>query len=350
MNKIRLQSWAPLLLALVVIAVMYFSGWHQPSQADLLFVGLGVVRPFPINPTLTAIAIAYKNDDVSLIADDVLPRTPTDQEFKWLKHDLSQGFTVPDTRVGRKSAPNEVEFSADEVTDKVEDYGLDDLVPNEDIEADNQGVDPLGTATGYLTNLINLGRELRVANKVFNAANYPAANKITLVGNGQWSDAVNSDPVAAISDYLDSMVMRGNIAVFGQQTWTKLRRHPKIVQAIKNTAQGAGMVSREEFAEFFELQKVLIGAGLANTAKKGQVANLQRVWGKHAAFIYRDRAAGPQAGVTFGFTAAWGNKIAGTIPEPKIGLTGSERVRVGERVKEIISAADCGFFIQNAVA
>lgn len=347
--NIRLQAYLPLLLIVAVIGILYATGLHVPQHTDMIAVGIGAIRPFPINPMLTAIAIAYKNPDVTLIADEVLPRTPTDQEFKWLKHDLSQGFTVPDTRVGRKSAPTEVEFTASEELDKVEDHGLDDIVPNEDIEADNQGVDPLGTSTGYLTNLVHLGRELRVANKVFNANSYPAANKVTLAGASQWSDPA-SDPVASISDYLDSMVMRGNIAVFGQQTWTKLRRHPKIVQAIKNTAQGAGMVSREEFAEFFELQQVLIGAGLANTAKKGQVASLQRVWGKHAAFLYRDRAAGPQAGVTFGFTAAWGNKIAGTIDEPKIGLTGSQRVRVGERVKEVISASDCGFFFQNAVA
>ena len=151
-------------------------------------------------------------------------------------------------------------------------------------------------------------------------------------------------------DALDSPIIRPNIAVFGQQTWTKLRRHKLIVQAIKGTAQGAGMVSRQEFAEFFELQEVLVGAGFVNQAKKGQAATMSRVWGKHAAFLYRDRAAGPQAGVTYGFTAAWGNKIAGSIDEPKIGLTGSQRVRSGERVKEVICARDLGYFFQNAVA
>ena len=307
------------------------------------------IRPFPIDPKLTAIAIAYRNPDVVLIADSVLPRTPTSQEFKWLEYDLAQGFTVPDTRVGRKSVPNEVEFKAEERTDKVEDHGLDDIVPNEDVEADNQGVDPLGTSTAYLTNLVNLGREQRVASKVFNPASFSANNQATLSGTSQWSHE-SADPVAAIGDALDSPIIRPNIAVFGQQTWTKLRRNVKIVQAIKGTAQGAGMVSRQEFAEFFELQEVLVGAGFVNQAKKGQAATMSRVWGKHAAFLYRDRAAGPQAGVTYGFTAAWGNKIAGSIDEPKIGLTGSQRVRSGERVKEVICARDLGYFFQNAVA
>ena len=307
-------------------------------------------RPFPINPTLTAIAIAYANPDVALIADAVLPRTPTDQDFKYLKYNLADGFTVPDTQVGRKSTPNEVEFSATEALDKVVDHGLDDIVPNEDIEADNQGIDPRGMAVAYLTNLVNLARERRVANLVFNTASYTAGLYSTLSGTSQWSDTANSDPVAAIGDMLDMPIMRPNIAVFGQATWTKLRRHPKLVQAVKGTSQGSGIITRQEFAELFEIQQVLVGAGFANTAKKGQTASMSRIWGKHAAFIYRDRAAGPQAGVTFGFTAAWGNKIAGDIPEPTLGLTGSVRVRSGERVKEVISAPDLGYFVQNAVA
>lgn len=309
-----------------------------------------MIRPFSINPTLTAIALAYRNPDVALIADEVLPPTPVAQEFKWLAWDLAQGYTVPDTKVARKSYPNEVEFTGTEVIDKVVDYALDDFVPNEDIEADNQGVDPMGNATMYLRSLMMLSREIRVANLVFAQATYPAANRVTLSGTSQWSDQTNSDPVRAIGDALDVPIMRPNIAVFGQATWTNLRRHPKIVQAIKGTAQGAGMVSRPEFAEFFELQGVHVGAGFVNTAKKGQTATMSRVWGKHAAFIYRDRAAGPQAGVTFGFTGRWGSVQAGNIPDEKRGPTGGQTVRVLQREKEVVSANQVAYYFENAVA
>ena len=309
-----------------------------------------MIRPFPVNPTLTAIALAYRNPDVALIADDVLPPTAVSQEFKWLAYDLAQGYTVPDTKVGRKSYPNEVEFTGTEVLDKVVDYALDDFVPNEDIEADNQGVDPMGTATMYLRHVMQLAREIRVAGLVFAQATYPAANRVVLSGTSQWSDETNANPVKAIGDALDVPIMRPNIAVFGQATWTSVRRHPKIVQAIKGTAQGAGMVSRAEFAEFFELQGVYVGAGFVNTAKKGQTASMARVWGKHAAFIYRDRASGPQAGVTFGFTGRWGQVQAGNIPDDKRGATGGQTVRVLQREKEVVSANALSYFFENAVA
>lgn len=307
-------------------------------------------KPFPVDPKLSAVAIAYRNQDIALIADDVLPRTPVDEEFKYLVFEKGQGFTVPDTRVGRKSTPNEVEFNATEISDRVVDYGLDDLVPNRDILTDNQNIDPLGVATGFLTNLLNLDREQRVANLVFSNASYAVGNKVTLSGTSQWSDAVNSDPVVAISNLLDVPIMRPNIAVFGQATWTALRRHPKIVQAVFGTNQGAGLVSRQQFSDLFELQALYVGQGFVNSAKKGQALSMQRVWGKHASFIYRDRSAGPQQGATFGFTGQFGDKIAGSIDEPTIGLKGSVRVRVGEMLKELITANDLGYFVENAVA
>lgn len=310
-------------------------------------------KPFPVSARLTAIALAYRNPDVALIADDVLPRTPTAEEFRWLKYDLAQGYTVPDTRVGRKSMPNQVDFQATDQTSRVDDHGLDDWVPNRDIEvaqAQADGYDPEGVATEYLTNLVALGREGRAAALVHNAASYPGGQVQTLAGTSQWSDTANSDPVVAIGDALDVPIMRPNIGVIGQQAWTKLRRHPKLVQAIRNTNQGAGMVSRQEFCDLFELQALYVGASFANTAKRGQPVAMSRVWGKHLSLIYRDRAAGPQAGVSFGFTAQFGSKIAGAIPDERVGLTGSVLVRSGERVKEIVCAPDVGFFFQNCVA
>lgn len=340
-----------LLLTVAVFCGAAIAGVQlEPEHAALGFAAFGATKPFPVDPKLTAIAIAYRNPDVSLIADDVLPRTPVAEEFKYLTYDKGQGFTVPDTRVGRKSMPNEVEFNATEVTDRVLDYGLDDIVPNRDLEVDNQGIDPLGIAVSFLTNLVNLDREQRVANLVFANASYASTNRATLSGTSQWTDKTNSDPIKAITDALDVPVMRPNIAVFGQQTWTALRRHPLLVQAVNGTAQNAGMITRQQFIDLFELQELYVGAGFVNSAKKGQALSLSRCWGKHAALLYRDRAAGPQQGATFGFTAAFGGRISGTIDEPKIGLTGAVRVRVGERLKELVTANDLGYFFENAVA
>jgi len=305
--------------------------------------------PFPIQPELTAIAVMYKNK--GMIADRVAPRKPVGkQEFKYLKHDMSEGFTVPDTKVGRKSAPNQVEFRATEVTDSTQDYGLDDAIPQADIANAPVNYNPLAVATEKLSNLIELDREVRTANLVFTAANYVSSSKQTLSGTSQFSDFTNSDPIGVITAALDSMVMRANKMVIGRAAFTKLSMHPKIVKAFFGTAADSGIATRDFIARLFELEEVIVGESFVNTARKGQAALLARAWGKHIALLNVDNAADVNSGVTFALTAQFGTRIAGSIPDSDIGLRGGQRLRVGESVKELITAPDLGYFIENAVA
>ncbi len=90
--------------------------------------------PFPINNRYTSVAIAYTNK--TLIADEVLPPTPVDScEFTYLKHNKEEGFTIPSTLVGRRGTPSQISFGASEITDRTEDYALDDPIPYSDVEA-----------------------------------------------------------------------------------------------------------------------------------------------------------------------------------------------------------------------
>jgi len=310
--------------------------------------------PFPVDPYLTGIALAYKNR--ALIADAVLPRMEppyTKETFKYSKWTLAEGFTLPDTKVGRKSAPSEVEFTATEVPDSTQDYGLDDIVPFTDEMNASPSLDPGGRATEGLTDLILLDREKRVADLVFNNNTYPSGNKATLSGNSQWSDFTNSDPIAAITTALDVPIIRPNTMVIGRAAYSVLARHPKIVAAVAGmtTTAGAGIARRGQIAELFELEEVLVGESFVNTAKKGQTATMARIWGKNCALLYRDRlAAGSTGRVTFGWTAQFGTRVAGQMEEPKIGLRGSSRYRVGESVKEVIAANDVAYYFDAAVA
>lgn len=311
------------------------------------------LAPFPIDPHLTGIALAYTNAE--LIAESVLPTVPVGkQEYRWNKYSVADGFTIPSTLVGRKSQPNKVEFGATEQAGFTVDYGLDDPVPNADIENADPRHNPLDYATMRVTDLIELDREKRTADMVFDAANYGASNKLTLAGAAQWSDT-SSDPIAAIMDTAlesNNVLMRPNAAVMGSEVWQKLRRHPKILEAVKSTGGAIvnGMASRQAVAELFELEELLIGRSRYNSAKKGQAPTLARLWGKHALFFHRNRLATTQNGITFGFSTQFGSRIAGRIPDPNMGIRGGVNVRVGESRGEHIVASDVAFLFVNAVA
>ena len=312
---------------------------------------------FQVNPELSAISIGYKNPDVVLIADKVLPRVPKGAlTFNYTKYSVADAYTVPSTKVGRKSDPTMVDFGGILVPVTCIDYGLDDLLPNAEVEAWEASnsktpgvVSPLVKSTSLLTSLVQLDREVRVASTVFNTANYAAGSQTTLSGTSQWSDYTNSNPVTAIMAALDSMLVRGNQLVFGQATWTALRQHPKVVQAIYGTNATSGAVSRQQLADFFEVNEIVVGAGFVNSAKKGQAPVMSRVWGKHAACLFTSEQQADADQPTFGFTGQFGDKVAMTMPSSK-GLRGGTVLRVGESVAEVIAAQECGYFFQNAVA
>ncbi len=320
---------------------------------------MSVARPFAVSPALTGIAIGYSNPAQLLIADAFLPRVPVGAEkFKWLQYPLAEGFTVPDTAVGRKGSVNKVEFDATEMVGSTKDYGLGDLIPQTDIDQAramrDQGLsiyDPEAHAAQWITNLIVLDREVRVAALAQNTANYNASRVFALSGTAQFSDPVNSDPINTIQTAIDStLVFRANTLTMGFAVWQKLRTHPKIVNAIKGNVTGQGIVTKEEFRQLFDVKTLLIGESWVNSARKGQTANLLRTWGKNLIATYVDPMARPEGGVTFGFSPQFGSRIAGTVMDADIGLKGGREIRVGEQISELVVAPDVGAIITNAVA
>jgi len=310
-------------------------------------------NPFPTNPDLTAIAIAYRNKN--LIADQILPRTPVNaRAFKWTEIPKGQMMTVPETSVGRRGTPNVVEFGGTERNGSCDDYALDDIVPQDDIEASASAsnFDPLNTATTGLTALIELDREVRVATLVFDPSVYE--HKAALDGTSKW-DGLNGagdpvDPIPVIGDALDVPMMRPNVLILGQKVATKLRQNPNFIKAYNGSLGDTGMVPLDFIAGLFGLDDIVVGQGRINIAKPGQPVQIMNVWGNHASLIYRNPQARPDRDVTFGLTATWGSRMAGDWYDQNVGMRGGRQLRVGESVKEIIMATDCAYFFENVLS
>jgi hypothetical protein len=310
--------------------------------------------PFPIDPVLTGIAIQYRNK--ALIADMVLPRITPElprKEFKYNVWTKAEQFTVPNTAVGRRGKPQEIEFTATQVTGAVLDYALDDPIPFDDIQNAPEGHDPEAFAVQSLAGLIALDREARVAGLVFAGGTYPSANKTALSGTGaggQWS-ASDSTPIDDILTGLDVPLIRPNTMVIGRQAFSKLSTHPQIAKAVLGNSGDSTIASAQQIANLFSLERVLVGEGYQNTAKRGQTASYGRVWGKACALLYIDTlSAGDGRLPSFGGTFQYGPRLAGAMDDEDIGARGGRRVRVLESVVEKITASDLGYFIDTVIA
>jgi hypothetical protein len=315
--------------------------------------------PFVVQARLTAMTMGYRNKD--LIADKVARRVPVSASvFKWNSFSFDT-FTSPvNDQVGRKGRVNEVDWAATELTAATEDHALQEAVPNLDKEnADaNRGIsgvaiDPEATATVLVSDLIALNREVRVASMWSNPANYAAGNSVVLSGTAQWDQTTTSDPIAAITDAMDAMLVRPNKAVTSRKVLTSLLRHPKVVNAYFGSGQtNAGIAPVSFLAELLGLDEINVGTSFVNLAKKGQAPNLTRVWGNMFSLYVDNNLVGtPQdPGLTFGYTAQWGDRISGPIPDANIGMRGGVWVRVGEAVKELIVANMCGYLFTNVLS
>jgi hypothetical protein len=312
---------------------------------------------FPLNPQLTALAIAYSNPDESYIADAVFPRVAVAKKFSWLEYGLDQFYTVPNTMIGRKSEPREVDFTAISREAESVAHALVDYVPNEDIEVwnampKNPGASsPLQVATMGTVGLLRLARERRAAALAFNAATYLPTQQQTLVGTAQWSDYANSDPAKAIRLAGATMLVKPNKLIIGYDVFMQLCAHPKIVSAVFPISQlGNGSVNAQQLAGALGLKEVQVGEAYGNTAPEGAAPTNSRIWGKHAALVYSSSAAVMEKRPTFGFTGEFGAIQVQSWDEPKRGYKGVIGVKPVEHVIELVTAKHCGYYFQNAVA
>lgn len=313
---------------------------------------MAVDNQFVVDPALTAIVRQYKNPAWTLIAQDVLPEVPVmGMTFKYQSYPIGDGFTVPDTRVGSRSAPNRVELQGESVTGQCLTYGLDIPLDNDTVkEAERQGYNPKTLAAQRCEGLVQLDREQRTAAFAQDTNNYAADNIETLAGTAQFSDFDESDPLGVLSEMLDRPLVRPNQIVMGQVVWGKIRLHPQLVSARNGNSGTKGMITKEELADILEVKRVLVGHSRINTARPGKAVALERVWGNFIAGHYTDSGmTSPEEEFSWGFAARYGKKVAGTIAA-NIGLTGGELVRSGEYIGEHLMSAESGFLIQTPIA
>jgi len=302
---------------------------------------------FPVDAEATAVAIAYKNPDHVLIADEVMPRcTPVGQrEYSYLYYPPDTFFTMPDDTMGEKGKANEVTTSAKKEASRAEDHGLKITRSKSEIEkAKKNGINLVNTDTGNIFYYVTQIREIRVAKMVGNSDNY-ANNHVALSGTDMFSHA-DSKPLDRILYALDVPLMRPNVMTFSQPGWTTVRTHPDTIEKIKGKS-GSGAVTKQEVIDYLELQDLYIGASRVNAAKKNQPVNLQACWGNFCALHYRSKQADTENGITWGMTVPKGTRIAGSWPDKEIGLEGGIVTVAGEVIDETVVAPECGYLIEN---
>lgn len=109
-----------------------------------------------------------------------------------------------------------------------------------------------------------------------------------------WDDYVNSDPVMDVATQKDLFRERtgkeANKMVIGRKVYTKLIHHPKILARVVNGFSNSGTnpakANLQTLASLFEVESIVVAAGIHDTGNEGASPTPSFIAGKHALLVH----------------------------------------------------------------
>lgn len=267
----------------------------------------------PIDPVLSNVSVAAFQDASGFIADKVFPVVPVEvQSGKYLKFDEEElnRDTAERRADATESAGDTYELGNDNYFADVwalhKDVG-DQLAAN---YRDVPGT-PYNSAARWVAGKMRIRQERQFASDFLTTgvwgldlagvASGPTGNQFLRF------DLDNSDPIAVV-ELMKSQIagagLLGNVLAMGYQVWTVLKNHPDIIDRYKYTTAGA-KITPEVLADVFDVERIVIGKAIVNTAKRGKTATNEFIVGKQMFLGHVADAPGieiPTAGYTFSWT------------------------------------------------
>lgn len=254
-----------------------------------------------IDTALSNISIAFKN--LTYVADLIFPIVPVDKQsdyyFEWSK-DFWFRNHVKVRGPGATYAEGGLQLSSTQFI--CINKGLSFPLPVETIENEDEAVDVETTGAEWLADQFALDREIGLAAAILGATAWTSYT--TLSGGAQWSDYANSDPVGDVETGKEAIkALTGippNTLLVGEQVWDQLKFHPDLLDVYKHTAPA--VLTTDLVAKVFDVERILVGTAIKNTAAEGGTFAGSYIWGKSALLLYVPKSPGlrtPSAGYSF---------------------------------------------------
>jgi hypothetical protein len=315
-----------------------------------------------IDRAMTNISVAYMQDATAFIADKVFPIVPvkrqSDVYYQYSKADFMRD-EARERGAATESAGGDYGVEAQDPYYCRKHAFHTDITPEARANYD-EPLDADRDATDFVSQKMLIRREMEWASKFFGTGVWDtefAGAASTSGTNKEYWSSPTSDPIGDITGASVQMASetgyRPNTLVLSPFVFNALKNHEDILDRIKYTQRG--IVTADLLATLFEVDKVLVAWGVANTAVKGATEDTGFIMGKHAMLCYANPAPAlrkPSAGYIFSWTGlegsgGYGNRIV-RLPMDLLGL-GTERIEgeIAFDAKKICS--DLGIFFKDIV-
>jgi hypothetical protein len=220
-------------------------------------------------------------------------------------------------------------------------HGAEEPVDDRESEMYSDYFDAESLAAIRARDAVLRNREIRVADAIFNTTTWTA----TSVTN-EWDDLTNATPIDDVEGRVQALYDAGVVANTLIVTW-KVFRNLRNCQQIRDRIDSSGAgdrslasdISAAKLAEIFDLDRVLVGRGIKNTANQGQSVSLTPIWSNEYAAVCRTATSNDIREPCVGRTFHWsedGSTFGGTIESYRDESVRSDIIRVREDTDENI--------------
>lgn len=295
-----------------------------------------------VDKILTNIAVAYRNK--KYIWRDVAPVIPVKFESdKYYKFPSARWFT---NEAARRAPGTKARLSGFSITTdsyNCDEFALATKIADRVLANTDSPLTLRAAKAAYVADKVDMARDIELATLV-NATGTWGTDK-TL--SATW-DSDSATPIEDIIEAQDTVATATgeelNTGVLGREVWSQLRRHPDILDILSATERQ--IATPQLLAQAFDIERILVGRTIKNTANPAQTASMSQIWGKHAFFAYITPTPGimtPTALYTFMSRDA---RVRTWYDEPEE----ATYIESGNVLDFKVVAADVGYYIDAAVA
>lgn len=329
-------------------------GIRNPANAAEVARANAALRAKALTPgishndaTISNMSVQYRNEDyIGLRLMPVIPSA--NKSGKFFTYDKRSQLAYPDDALGVRGSPNEITQARGTDSYTTVGYGYKDFVDNSELQNADAPLDDLADATAALMEALAFREELRIASILTTSANY-SGNTTALGSTVRWDD-VGSNPVGDIQAARNALwTGRGPgkvVAFTSLAVWTAMQSHAQLQALFQYTKDG--LLKPEQWANYFGIDELLIGAARKDTANEGQTASYSRIWGDVFGLV-RVATTPSIRNASFGFTFRFGSIDTAQVFDPMIGTKGGYWAKASVDETHKIVAPETSYLITTVI-
>lgn len=250
------------------------------------------------------------------------------------------------------TAAYQVDFDVSSTAFACDGHALSAAVPEEEKANADSVIRPYVNKTNMLVNKVMVNQEADLKTRL----DASLTGSFTSDPTNEWDDTTSGDPFAdiklAINTVEDATGLTPNVMAMDIKVWRALRDHPDIVERVLYTGSNdnPAMVNRAAVAGLFDLEEIIVGNSMYNSAITGQTASISRIWGTDVYVAYRPNVPAidvPALGYRFEWAPFRGAQYGFAVRQWFSDERACDMVEVKKYYDQAVTLSTAGYRLQN---